>query len=224
MEDILDVSTENLAQLKEEAQMIDNDTLIRYIRIFSELTNQLRYSAQKRVLLEVTLIKLCCPAMETSQDALLDRIRAVEKQLKEGLPQYPVRDRDAREEQSTERQTKQPEPKLPEALSEDVKAVAKNFRTMVNDLSPMLRSCLKKARLSAGEGSRLQIVCQDEMGAGVVGTEEHKAEIEKVIEEKIGKKVEIEVRQMEAGRRFEDQFVDIENLEGLINMEITVED
>ena len=221
MEDILDVSTENLAQLKEEAQMIDNDTLIRYIRIFSELTNQLRYSAQKRVLLEVTLIKLCCPAMETSQDALLDRIRAVEKQLKEGLPQYPVRDRDAREEQSTERQTKQPEPKLPEALSEDVKAVAKNFRTMVNDLSPMLRSCLKKARLSAGEGSRLQIVCQDEMGAGVVGTEEHKAEIEKVIEEKIGKKVEIEVRQMEAGRRFEDQFVDIENL---INMEITVED
>ena len=59
------------------------------------------------------------------------------------------------------------------------------------------------------------------MGAGVVGTEEHKAEIEKVIEEKIGKKVEIEVRQMEAGRRFEDQFVDIENL---INMEITVED
>lgn len=224
MEDILDVSTENLAQLKEEAQMIDNDTLIRYIRIFSELTNQLRYSAQKRVLLEVTLIKLCCPAMETSQDALLDRIRAVEKQLKEGLPQYPVRDRDAREEQSTERRTKQPEPKLPEALSEDVKEVAKNFRTMVNDLSPMLRSCLKKARLSAGEGSRLQIVCQDEMGAGVVGTEEHKAEIEKVIEEKIGKKVEIEVRQMEAGRRFEDQFVDIENLEGLINMEITVED
>lgn len=224
MEDILDVSTENLAQLKEEAQMIDNDTLIRYIRIFSELTNQLRYSAQKRVLLEVTLIKLCCPAMETSQDALLDRIRAVEKQLKEGLPQYPVRDRDAREEQSTERRTKQPEPKLPEALSEDVKAVAKNFRTMVNDLSPMLRSCLKQARLSAGEGSRLQIVCQDEMGAGVVGTEEHKAEIEKVIEEKIGKKVEIEVRQMEAGRRFEDQFVDIENLEGLINMEITVED
>ena len=224
MEDILDVSTENLAQLKEEAQMIDNDTLIRYIRIFSELTNQLRYSAQKRVLLEVTLIKLCCPAMETSQDALLDRIRAVEKQLKEGLPQYPVRDRDAREEQSTERRTKQSEPKLPEALSEDVKAVAKNFRTMVNDLSPMLRSCLKKARLSAGEGSRLQIVCQDEMGAGVVGTEEHKAEIEKVIEEKIGKKVEIEVRQMEAGRRFEDQFVDIENLEGLINMEITVED
>lgn len=34
MEDVLDVSSENLALLKEEAQMIDSDTLIRYIRIF----------------------------------------------------------------------------------------------------------------------------------------------------------------------------------------------
>ena len=42
MEDVLDVSSENLAQLKEEAQMIENDTLIRYIRIFSELSNQLK--------------------------------------------------------------------------------------------------------------------------------------------------------------------------------------
>ena len=41
MDDVLDVSSENLAQLQEEAQMIENDTLIRYIRIFSELSNQL---------------------------------------------------------------------------------------------------------------------------------------------------------------------------------------
>ena len=224
MEDILDVSTENLAQLKEEAQMIDNDTLIRYIRIFSELTNQLKYSAQKRVLLEVTLIKLCCPAMETTQDALLDRIRAVEKQLEDGLSGRPAQDQNIYEERYKAARTESPKPKIPAALNEDVKTVAKNFRSMVNELSPILKSCLKNARLSAGEGNRLQIVCQDEMGASVVGTEAHKAEIEKKIEEKIGKKVEVEVRQIEAGRRFEDQFVDIENLEGLINMEITVED
>lgn len=50
MEDVLDVSTENLAQLKEEAQMIENDALMRYIRIFSDLSNQLKYATQKRVL------------------------------------------------------------------------------------------------------------------------------------------------------------------------------
>ncbi len=34
MEDVLDISTENLALLKEEAQMVDTDILMRYIRIF----------------------------------------------------------------------------------------------------------------------------------------------------------------------------------------------
>ena len=63
--------------------MIENETLIRYIRVFSDLTNQLRYSTQKRVLLEVTLIRLCRPAMEQTEDALLDRIRMMEKQIEE---------------------------------------------------------------------------------------------------------------------------------------------
>ena len=37
MEDVLDVSTEHLAWLREEAQMVEMDTLMRYIRIFSDL-------------------------------------------------------------------------------------------------------------------------------------------------------------------------------------------
>lgn len=55
MEDILDISTENLAQLREEAAMIRNDTLMRFIRIFSELANSIRYSVNKRVMLEMAL-------------------------------------------------------------------------------------------------------------------------------------------------------------------------
>lgn len=51
-----------------------------------------------------------------------------------------------------------------------------------------------------------------------MGTTEQKEEIERLIEEKIGKQVDIEVRQLEEGRRFEDSFVDLENL---IHMEIT---
>ncbi len=221
MEDILDVSTENLMQLKDEAQMIDNDTLIRYIRVFSELTNQLKYATQKRVLLEVALIKLCCPAMETSQDALLDRIRAIEKQLEEGLPVPSKKIMPDDSDIGGGSRQEKVKPELPQALNEDVKAVAKDFRTIINDASQMLRIYLKKARLSAGEGNRLLIVLPDEMSAGVVGSDEHKNEIADLIQEKIGKKVEIEVRQMEEGRQFEDHFVDIESL---INMEIVVED
>lgn len=221
MEDVLDVSSENLALLKEEAQMIDSDTLIRYIRIFSDLTNQLKYATQKRVLLEVTLIKLCRPAMDQNKDALLDRIRAIEKQLEEGAWEAPVRERIVYASDAKEAGEPKPKPELPQALNEDVKAVAKDFRMIINEASPMLRTYLKKARLSAGEGNRLLIVLPDELSASAVATPEHKEEIQSLIEQKIGKKVEIDVRQMEAGRRFEDNFVD---LEYLINMEITVED
>ena len=221
MEDVLDVSSENLALLKEEAQMIDSDTLIRYIRIFSDLTNQLKYATQKRVLLEVTLIKLCRPAMDQNKDALLDRIRAIEKQLEEGAWGAPVRDRIVYASDAKEAGEPKPKPELPQALNEDVKAVAKDFRMIINEASPMLRTYLKKARLSAGEGNRLLIVLPDELSASAVATPERKEEIQSLIEQKIGKKVEIDVRQMEAGRRFEDNFVDLENL---INMEITVED
>lgn len=221
MEDVLDVSSENLALLKEEAQMIDSDTLIRYIRIFSDLTNQLKYATQKRVLLEVTLIKLCRPAMDQNKDALLDRIRAIEKQLEEGAWEAPVRDRIVYASDAKEAGEPKPKPELPQALNEDVKVVAKDFRMIINEASPMLRTYLKKARLSAGEGNRLLIVLPDELSASAVATPEHKEEIQSLIEQKIGKKVEIDVRQMEAGHRFEDHFVDLENL---INMEITVED
>ena len=221
MEDVLDVSSENLALLKEEAQMIDSDTLIRYIRIFSDLMNQLKYATQKRVLLEVTLIKLCRPAMDQNKDALLDRIRAIEKQLEEGAWEAPVRERIVYASDAKEAGEPKPKPELPQALNEDVKAVAKDFRMIINEASPMLRTYLKKARLSAGEGNRLLIVLPDELSASAVATPEHKEEIQSLIEQKIGKKVEIDVRQMEAGRRFEDNFVDLENL---INMEITVED
>lgn len=221
MEDVLDVSSENLALLKEEAQMIDSDTLIRYIRIFSDLTNQLKYATQKRVLLEVTLIKLCRPAMDQNKDALLDRIRAIEKQLEEGAWEAPVRERIVYASDAKEAGEPKPKPELPQALNEDVKAVAKDFRMIINEASPMLRTYLKKARLSAGEGNRLLIVLPDELSASAVATPEHKEEIQSLIEQKIGKKVEIDVRQMEAGRRFENNFVDLENL---INMEITVED
>ena len=59
------------------------------------------------------------------------------------------------------------------------------------------------------------------MSADMVGSDAHKAEIKELISEKIGKDVEIDVRHVEEGHRFEDQFVDIESL---IHMDITVED
>ncbi len=79
----LDVSSENLKLLEEESQMVDTETLMRYIRIFSDLSSQIRYATQKRVLIEIGLIKLCRPAMETNLDSVLDRLRVLEQRIDE---------------------------------------------------------------------------------------------------------------------------------------------
>ena len=207
IEDVLDVSTENM--------------MLRYIRVFSELSGQMKYATQKRVLLEVALIKLCVPEMETNQDALLDRIRAVEEKVEQGVgaaERIVYVNRDAGENSQADRL---PKPELPNAIPEDVQEVVKNFRAIADEASGMLRGYLKKARLSLGGDNRLMIVLPDSLSASVVGREDHVAELEDLIEKKIEKKVSVEVRHVEEGRHFEDTFVDIEKK---INMKITVED
>lgn len=221
IEDVLDVSTENMMQLKVESDMIELDMLLRYIRVFSELSGQMKYATQKRVLLEVALIKLCVPAMETNQDTLLDRIRAVEEKVEQGAgvaERVVYVNRDAGENSRADRL---PKPELPNAIPEDVQEVVKNFRAIADEASGMLRGYLKKARLSLGGDNRLMIVLPDSLSASVVGREDHVAELEDLIEKKIEKKVSVEVRYVEEGRHFEDTFVDIEKK---INMKITVED
>ena len=219
MEDVLDVSSENLVRLKEEAQMIESNTLIRYIRIFSELSNQLKYATQKRVLLEVAMIKLCKPEMEVNQDSLLDRIRSLEEQITKGLAIQPQEVVYIKREEN--KSTPKPKVELQKALHQDVQEVAKNFRAIANQASPMIRSYLKLAKLSVGNQDQLLIVLPDEVSAGVVGTDAHKEEIQHLIEEKIGKTVAVEVRHVEDGHRFEDSFVDIEKV---VHMELTIED
>ncbi len=79
LEDVLDVSTENLKQLKEESRLIDDDTLFRYIRIFSDLSGRIRFATQKQIMVETELIRLCRPQMDTDLSGVLDRIRVLEE-------------------------------------------------------------------------------------------------------------------------------------------------
>ena len=67
------------------ANMIEPEVLMRYIRVFSELSSQIKYASQKRVLIEIALIKLTKPAMESNYDSILNRLSLIEKQLEQGI-------------------------------------------------------------------------------------------------------------------------------------------
>ena len=83
---MLDMSEEHLAALREEAAMVSQETLMRYIRIFSELGNQIKFASQKRILLEIAIIKLCKPQMEQDYGSILDRLESLEKRMENGIP------------------------------------------------------------------------------------------------------------------------------------------
>ncbi len=221
MEDVLDVSTEHLAWLREEAQMVEMDTLMRYIRIFSDLSEQIRYASQKRVLLEVAFIKLCRPAMETNVDALLDRIRALEKQMEEGIAAAPAVRASAQDTGSLADRAPQAPPAAPKALPEDVQAVVKSWYNIVSRLHPLIRTYLKDAGLKGLGDNRLEILAASSTGEAFLKEPEHMAEIQAVIEKATGKTIELVIASREDDPHADVGIIDMEQI---IHMEIEIEE
>lgn len=225
IEEVIDASTENLARLKEEADMADLDTIMRYIRIFSELSGQIRYAAQKRILIEMTLIKVCRPAMETSQDALLDRLRQIEDKV-ENAAILPVgTDVGAIVAGGISGGTvpaKRPKPELPKAIPEDVKEIVTKWPSIVGSAENPMKMYLKSAKLSLGGDNRLMVVLQDGLASDYfMKHEENKEQLELLLADFAGKEIEVNFQVVENGREFEDSYVDLSKI---IHMEIEEEE
>ena len=218
MEEVIDVSAENLVRLKEEAGRTDLETIIRYIRIFSELASKMKYATQKRILLEVALIKLCKPEMETKQDALLDRIRAVEEKIENGQITTVVRSSETTNELNPSKEAK---PQIPKAIPEDIKEVVKKWSGIIGNAGMPLKLHLKNAKLSLAGDNKLLMVLEDGISYDYLKQEECKELIEGLIEDYIGKSVEISIQAMEAGKQFERSYIDLKKV---INIEIEEEE
>ena len=113
MADTFDMTSENKKRLIEDSKLVSPETLIRYIRILSDLENQMRYAQDKRVLLEVSLIRLTHPEMDSDNDALVNRIDELERKIDSGDIQ--VKGAPVQPEEPVEVRP------LPLAVSEDIK-------------------------------------------------------------------------------------------------------
>lgn len=82
--DTLEVSEEELLELGKMSRRVSEDTLLRYIRVFSELSGKIRFATDKRVLLEMAFIKLIRPETEYNLDSVLNRLEILEKKLAQG--------------------------------------------------------------------------------------------------------------------------------------------
>ena len=221
LEDVIDMSTDNLKRLKEEATLADMEQIVRYIRIFSELTGQIRYAAQKRILVEIALIKLCRPEMETNDEAVLDRLRQVEEKLENGVV-YAAAPGEGMNAAGAAGVGNKPKPELPKAIPEDVKAIVERWPSIVGSADNPMRTYMKAAKLSLGGDNKLMVVLEDGVASDYFTQHpQNKQQLEALLSDFSGKEIEVTIQTVRGQQEFEQSYVDLSKL---VQMEIEVEE
>ena len=77
-------SSESNEVLKKHSRCFSYDELVEYIKSIHSAINELRFSPQPRITLEVLLVTLCNVNLQQNQTALLQRIEMLEENLKNG--------------------------------------------------------------------------------------------------------------------------------------------
>jgi len=218
LEDVIDMSSDNLERLKEEAEMVEMSAIIRYIRTFSELAGQIKYASQKRILVEIALIKLCKPSMESNTEALLERIRDVEEKVENGVPMVVPEGAIPMVQPGMVKK----KPEIPKAIPEDVKEIVRNWPTIAGNTDNPMRIYLKNAKLSLGGDNKLMVVLEDGTASDYFTEHpENKEQLENVIADFLGKEVEVIIQPVRSRQEFSENYVDLSQI---IHMDIVVEE
>ena len=203
----LEISTESLGRLKALSEKIEVQSIMRYIRILSTLSADMKYSDQKRILLEVAVIKMCKPQMETDTDSLLERIRDLERRGGEvqfiplnatgvpaaGLAVQQVKKRPVREK----------------ALPEDVKKVISSWDAIKETVENPLRSMLGQCRISINDDDVLLIVPTEVTAEKYLSKEGVMDHVRELISAGVEKDIPVELRPLKNEDEFGETYVDI---------------
>lgn len=195
-EQLVDASEESLQEMKQFAGQIEPEMLFRYIRILSDLANQMKFSANKRVILEVALIRLCCPQMERDYDSLVNRLRNLEAangklQEKIASGHFAV----AAQPDSEDIPDSEPEVSVrPDAVPEEVRMAVENWNQVLRHVGPVSREMLSDVLLSVSEDGALILAFAQETRAEYFKGEENRQELIQALAQLIDRTVQIDVR------------------------------
>lgn len=83
-EEIMDMSEENIKDIKEQCQKIRVEEIMRNIRILQDAEEQSKWTKQSRIYLELAVIKMCKIEYDTSNEVILSRLNKVEEAMRSG--------------------------------------------------------------------------------------------------------------------------------------------
>ena len=237
-EELLDMSEDNLKQLREDAALADENVLMRYTRVFSEVLNQIRFAAQKRVLVELAFIRLTKPEMEQSMDAVLERLERLERQMEEGIPAAPWPGNmagdgsqpalpQAVQPQAPSLESREAEPRtvtLPKAQLEDLNLIRNEWGKIVREMGMSIRPSFRETVVEPAGDSCLCIVFSDAMNFSMGSRPSILGDLERHVEQAYGKSIYFKARLRENGERLDTRYITDEELRENIHMDITIED
>lgn len=184
---VLDISTENIEAMRKDAETITTGELLHMIRTLSELSAEIRYASQKRVVLEVGFIKLCLPDMADGPEALLARVQRLEENMANQaaalmaaphpsgqLPQSGIPDQGNGPQAQGGTGAKGQEPSSPEqnpdedlksrfspADAEDIRKIAASWSRLVGSLGNPMRRHLNQAKIAVAEDKDMLLLVFD---------------------------------------------------------------
>lgn len=234
VEDVIEASKDSIEQLKKDAKLVDTDTIMMYIRVLSELANDLKVATQKRIKLEVTLIKLMKPAMSATQDIsdIMGRLSVLEGQMQDALNKLkngviPANINSVAGEipfNNTSVKKESVEKRVIEALPEDMEAIAKQWDSIVYSIDdPMARTFLLQSNVTlTQDNTALEIMFKSTSAYNAFSREEDRQRLEELIEERTGISVNIKITKLDDNEDFQNRFTDIREL--VSNIDIVVDD
>jgi len=180
---LLDMSMENVDRLAVQAKKISAEEIIYFIREFSLISADIKYASNKRVMLEVGLIKLCSPVAKADVTALAAKVAYLEREVKNGVKTVQVVSGEAPKEKKV---PKKPKPK---AMSEDLEKVKAQWEDFLDSFDVVERSFLERAKIGDMEDGRLTLICES---SGEKGILDHKIEtIKAKLEQSFGKEFDV---------------------------------
>jgi len=233
--DLLEVSEENFKSMSEIAALIEHETIVRYIRIFSELSSQMKYAANKRVLLEISIVKLCVPQMETDINSLKERILVLEEKLENG--EFKVISGNAKSDNSdfssnniedikAENLSETRQVVLPRAQLADLTFIRSEWKNIVVNMAGSIGSIAPSFKETivepAGEGI-LKIVFTNNAHYTIGARESLLKLFEKYVADKYEKQIEFKASLRAANENHKVIYVSEDELKNNINMDIVVE-
>lgn len=213
-EEAVDMSSADKQRLREDALMIEAETIIRFIRVLSELSSQMRYSTGKRVLLEITVIRLTRPEMELKLDSISERIEKLEKKLEQGVK---VISRPAAKEAAEEEP--QEVIKLPKAAFEDLQLIRENWRRIIARAGVKTRAAMDDTIVEPlGEGEMV-IVFTNKIYAGIIGRSEVLDSLSLAVMEMFQKQIVFKTKCVEQDYH-QNEYVSDNELKSVFNTDI----